>query len=55
MDGVTAAFRPVTVLYQGQGYALVQPADGVDDTQTLRTGDEVIATAGELHEGKVIR
>ena len=55
VDGVTAAFRPVTVLYQGQGYALVQPADGVDDTQTLRAGDEVIATAGELHEGKVIR
>ena len=45
----------MTVLYQGQGYALVQPADGVDDTQTLRAGDEVIATAGELHEGKVIR
>ena len=55
VDGVTAAFRPVTVLYQGQGYALVQPADGVDDTQTLRAGDEVIATAGKLHEGKVIR
>ena len=55
VDGVTAAFRPVTVLYQGQGYTLVQPADGVDDTQTLRAGDEVIATAGELHEGKVIR
>ena len=55
VDGVTAAFRPVTVLYQGQGYALVQPADGVGDTQTLRAGDEVIATAGELHEGKVIR
>ena len=47
VDGVTAAFRP--------GYALVQPADGVDNTQTLRAGDEVIATAGELHEGKVIR
>ena len=55
VDGITAAFRPVTVLYQGQGYALVQPADGVGDTQTLRAGDEVIATAGELHEGKVIR
>ena len=25
LDGVTAAFRPVTVLYQGQGYALVRP------------------------------
>ena len=55
LDGVTAAFRPVTVLYQGQGYALVRPADGTSDTRTLRVGDEVIATAGQLHDGKVIR
>lgn len=55
VDGSTAAFRPVTVLYQGQGYALVQPAEGVSDTQTLRVGDEVIATAGTLSDGKVIR
>ena len=55
LDGVTASFRPVTVLYQGQGYALVRPADGTSDTRTLRVGDEVIATAGQLHDGKVIR
>lgn len=55
LDGVTAAFRPVTVLYQGQGYALVRPADGASDTRTLRTGDEVIASAGALYDGKVIR
>lgn len=55
VDGVTAAFRPVTVLYQGQGYALVRPAEGASDTRTLRAGDEVIATAGALHDGKVIR
>ncbi len=55
LDGVTAAFRPVTVLYQGQGYALVRPADGVADTRTLRAGDEVIASAGALHDGKVIQ
>ena len=55
LDGVTAAFRPVTVLYQGQGYALVRPADGAGDTRTLRAGDEVIASAGALHDGKVIR
>ena len=55
VDGSTTAFRPVTVLYQGQGYALVQPADGASDTQTLRVGDEVIATAGALSDGKVIR
>lgn len=55
LDGVTAAFRPVTVLYQGQGYALVRPADGATDTRTLRAGDEVIASAGALHDGKVIQ
>ena len=55
VDGSTAAFRPVTVLYQGQGYALVRAADGASDTQTLRTGDEVIASAGALYDGKVIR
>lgn len=55
VDGSTAAFRPVTVLYQGQGYALVQPVEGASDTQTLRVGDEVIATAGALSDGKVIR
>ena len=54
-EGVTAAFRPVTVLYQGQGYALVRPADGAADTRTLRAGDEVIASAGALHDGKVIQ
>ena len=55
LDGVTAAFRPVTVLDQGQGYALVRPADGAADTRTLRAGDEVIASAGALHDGKVIQ
>jgi hypothetical protein len=55
LDGVTAAFRPVTVLYQGQGYALVRPADGAADTRTLRAGDEVIASAGALHDGKIIQ
>ena len=55
LDGVTAAFRPVTVLYQGQGYALVRPADGAADTRTLRAGNEVIASAGALHDGKVIQ
>ena len=55
LDGVTAAFRPVTVLYQGQGYALVRPADGAADTRMLRAGDEVIASAGALHDGKVMQ
>ena len=55
VDGEHASFRPVTLVYQGAGYALVTPADGVADTRTLRAGDQVIATSGELHDGKVIR
>ena len=55
VDGSTAAFRPGPVLYPGQGYALGRAADGAADTQTLRVGDEVIATAGALSDGKVIR
>ena len=55
VDGENASFRPVTLVYQGAGYALVSPADGVADTRTLRAGDQVIATSGELHDGKVIR
>lgn len=55
VDGENASFRPVTLVYQGAGYALVSPADGVSDTRTLRAGDQVIATSGELHDGKVIR
>ena len=55
VDGENASFRPVTLVYQGAGYALVTPADGVADTRTLRAGDQVIANSGELHDGKVIR
>ena len=55
VDGENAAFRPVTLVYQGEGYALVTPAEGVADTRTLRAGDQVIATSKELYDGKVIR
>ncbi len=55
VDGENASFRPVELLYQGENYALVKPAAGVSDTRTLRAGDEVIATAGKLFDGKVIR
>lgn len=55
VDGENASFRPVELLYQGENYALVKPVEGASDTRTLRVGDEVIATAGELFDGKVIR
>lgn len=55
VDGENASFRPVTVVYQGEGYALVTAAKDAGDTRTLRVGDQVISTTKELYDGKVIR
>lgn len=52
--GVRAKFKPVEVLYQGEGYALVAAATTAEDSTMLRRGDEVIITAEELSDGKVI-
>ncbi len=52
--GVRAKFKPVQVVYQGEGYVLVAAASNVEDSSMLRQGDEVIATASELYDGKVI-
>ena len=52
--GVRARFKPVQVVYQGDGYVLVEAASNVEDSSMLRQGDEVIATAAELYDGKVI-
>lgn len=53
--GFTAAFKPVDVVYLGDGYTLVRAADGATGSDILRAGDEVIVTAGELYDGKVVR
>ena len=52
--GVTARFKPVEVVYQGDGYVLVKAAGNAEGTAVLRIGDEVIATSGELYDGKVV-
>jgi hypothetical protein len=53
--GFTAEFKPVDVVFRGDGYTLVQPAEGVTGSDILRPGDEVIVTASELYDGKVIK
>ena len=50
--GVKAIFKPVKVLYSGEGFALVQPAGAAK--RILRSGDEVIVTARDLDAGKVV-
>ena len=52
--GVRARFKPVQVVYQGDGYVLVEAASIEDDSSMLRRGDEVIITASEIYDGKVI-
>ena len=60
--GMEARFKPVDVLYSGDGFALVrstlEDAEEVTDTQEqirLRAGDEVIITAYDLYDGKAVR
>lgn len=53
--GVSAKFKPVTVVYQGDGYTLVQPTREAAGSAILRSGDEVIVTAKALENGVVVR
>lgn len=58
--GLTAYFKPVELVYQGEDYCLVRPGEiqAVRDSDlvlyTLRAGDEVIVSASDLYNGKVI-
>ena len=52
--GTTARFKPVEVVWQGEDYILVTPAEGTTGTRVLRDGDQVITAAEDLYDGKVI-
>lgn len=52
--GTTARFKPVDVVWQGEDYILVTPAEGTTGTRVLRDGDQVITAAEDLYDGKVI-
>lgn len=52
--GVTARFKPVKVVYSSGDFALVAAvSEGMRDQ--LRNGDQVIITAKNLYDGKVVR
>lgn len=53
--GVSARFKPVTVVYQGDGYTLVRPARDAEGSAILRSGDEIIVTANRLENGVVVQ
>lgn len=52
--GSLARFKPVDVVYQGDGYTLVRASKSAEGSAILRAGDEVIVTASEIEPGKVI-
>lgn len=58
--GRQAWFKPVELLYQGEDYCLVEPGSilAVRESDyifyTLRNGDEVIVSAEDLYNGKVL-
>ena len=51
--GMFFRFKPVTVLYNGDGFALVRAASDTEKTR-LRSGDEIVLSANELYDGKVV-
>lgn len=53
MVGMEARFKPVEVLYSGEGFVLVRSLS-TSETLRLRSGDEVIISARGLYDGKVI-
>ncbi|MBQ2830394.1 MAG: hypothetical protein IJF15_05160 [Oscillospiraceae bacterium] len=58
--GLTAHFKPVEVLYRGEDYYIVAPVkiESANESRillyTLRAGDEIIITANDLYDGKVV-
>lgn len=53
--GMEARFKPVEVLYHGDGFVLVRSTATTDqESIRLRAGDEVIISAKDLYDGKVV-
>ncbi|MBE6995331.1 MAG: hypothetical protein E7429_01160 [Ruminococcaceae bacterium] len=53
--GMEARFKPVEILYSGDGFVLVRSAAPAgNETLKLRPGDEVIVLARNLFDGKVL-
>ena len=53
MVGLNARFKPVEILYTGDHYVLVR-ASTEDTNLRLRSGDEIIVSARDLFDGKII-
>ena len=53
--GMEARFKPVEVVYSGDGFVLVRSTAASDqESLRLRPGDEIIISAKDLYDGKVV-
>ena len=53
--GMKARVKPVKVVYSGDSFVLVQPDIAANQEKLrLRPGDEVIISANDLYDGKVL-
>ncbi len=59
--GAEARFKPVKVIYNGDDFALVRSAledhgavSAVQEKSRIRPGDQVILSAADLYDGKVV-
>lgn len=52
--GLTARFKPVEILYTGDQYVLVRTT-AESESLRLRPGEEIIVSARDLFDGKIIR
>lgn len=54
--GLEAGFKPVEILHTDDHFILVEPNPPADrEAQRLRAGEEIIVTARNLYDGKVVR
>lgn len=51
--GAYVCSKPVDLVYRGDGFCLVRPAQGAADERILRQGDLVISTARALTDGMI--
>ena len=52
--GLSARFKPVTVVFKGEDYCLVEPDNPSGETLRIREGDQAIIAAEDLYDGKVV-
>ena len=54
MVGLAARFKPVSIIFTGEDFCLVEADDPKSETLRIREGDQVIISAKDLYDGKIV-